>query len=306
MLAHQDYVNALSKVQRIIADISNRVERHDADILALNDQLVPQKQELARLSLTSSSGSDKQLLGQQVKDLEAKLAEFKLPPVQVANATSQDSLRHWRAAIQARLGQAQNRFNQLSELLKELGPLANSKLELEQRKLQLIEKEHSLAVADKARLETDEAQKFAEKGITEITGLLAAGQARTLAFQWHKANRPLYSQLLANQLALTKEQSDCSKLVETARSSEESAATELRKVESDEKQLSAQFDLKQETWKQFTSLSDSITVWQQNQKQMNELARQEAAIGKNLESIKVSESQHLQVLSKEQESENAI
>ena len=306
MLAHQDYVNALSKVERIIGEIENKLKHRDADIFALSEQLVPQRQELARLSLDTSSGSDQQLLGQQLKELETKLAELQIPPIELPNATPHNLLRHWRAIIEARLGQVRNRLEQLSELLKDLHPLAKSKLELEQNRIQLTEKEKTLAVAENSKLETEEAQKLAEKSIAEIANLLATGQARAVAFQWHKANRPLYLQLLSKQLTLTTELSECSKLAEKTRASEESAATELRKVESQEKQLSTQFDLRQGTWKQMKALSDAISPWQQNQKQVEEYVRQEAGIKKTLEDLKTSENQYAEILSKEQVSEKEL
>lgn len=93
MLAHQDYVNAIKKLDGIISDLSSRVEKDEADTFQLNEELTPLKQELARLSLNSPTGSDQQLLGEQIKQLEAKLNDFQLPPLETPNPTAQATLQ---------------------------------------------------------------------------------------------------------------------------------------------------------------------------------------------------------------------
>jgi exonuclease SbcC len=306
MLAHQDYVNALGKLNRVITDISGKLERDEKESFELNEQLMPLKQELSRLSLNTSAGADQQVLGQQISDLQSKLLEFQLPSPAAVNQTPQATLRHSRAALEARLGQSRNHFEQLSELLKELKPLTDAKREVEEKRAQLAEKEKTLAPTEKTKNETEEAQKTAEKALSELTSSIGVAQGRVLAIEWHRANRPLYLELMAKQSNITAELSEFGKIVENSRTAEETAATELRKAESQEKQLTAQFDLSQKNWKIVNDLSGSIPSWQQKHKQNDELEQQERTLNKTLDELKLSENETTQLFSKEQSTETEL
>lgn len=300
MLAHQDYVNALGKLNRIINDISGEMDRDEKAMFELNEQLTPLKQELARLSSNSSTGSDPQVLVQKLKDLENKLLELRLSSPAPTNPTPQAALRHWRAVLETDLGRLQNRIEELSGLLKDLNPLTDAKRDVDGRRSQLLEKEKTLSLVEKTRTDAEEAQRTAEKAVAELSNSLTAAQARVLAIQWHKANRPLYAELMAKQLSITAELSEMGGLVEKSRTAQEAAATELRKAESQEKQIATQFDLKQKSRKIVSDLSESVHAWQKNQKEHDALGQQELTINKSLDELKTAKIQTVYLLSKEQ------
>lgn len=260
MLAFQDYANALAKVQRVEALLKDIVEKAEAESKDFTRQIADDRTELQKLAATSQGTSDSQSLMPQYEALRLKLTDLGIPIG--SQSLSVETLRSWRGLLEGKQADCTRKSDAYSQALREVSQLPKLRVELAGKEEQLSTKEAELKTAETKLAAAEEAQRFNERQLTEVSTSLASAQAKTAALQWHRANRPLYIELIAREKQLIDEIGVASLNVQTQRNVEEKAASDVRSQESKEKILRAELDRKQNRVKSIQLLQSKYSKWQ--------------------------------------------
>jgi exonuclease SbcC len=299
MLAFQDYTNAISKTAKLCDLLTNFITDAKREISELSQKIADENAELLRLMSSAKTHSDPDSLTAEFASVRDKLALIGISTI--AGPPSLDSTRFWRASIETRLSESQRRSGQLSQLVDDLSQLPKSRSELADKQMQLSKKEAELTEAEKNRSMAEESLKVAERRMAELNSSLEAAQNRLASLNWHKANKPVYVQLLNKNQILTEDLGRIALLLPSLRIAQESASNEFKSLETVSKQISSKIDGKINAQNTVNRLIGELPTWQTNQTKLTSFAEAEAALQTSVKALGALEIELLPQISKARE-----
>ena len=133
------------------------------------------------------------------------------------------TMRGWRASIEARHGESQNRSERLSGLAKEVASLPKMRADLASLQQQIAQKEQAFGTTEEKRVAAELALQRAEQRLTETNAKCTEAQARSVLLEWFRTTRPAYEQLIQKQKTLNNELNGVMDTVAQLRAAEEKA-----------------------------------------------------------------------------------
>ena len=287
MLAFEDYVNADNKTARVLAILHATITNANKEILELSEQITDEKKELERLGQTTKAHTNIEALDAEIEAMRDKIvaAGIAVPPEKPDAAI----VRGWRASLEARHAESQNRIDRLSSLTKEAAGLQQTRVDFAKLQQQLTQKEQELGVVEENRNSAEQALQLAEKRLAEMNVKCTVAQTHAGLLEWVRTTKPVYAQLIEKQRSLNDELVRAIDSLEQHRTTEEKEAVELRAKINLMALASEKLKIKRTELSTVQSLIESIASWQANRARIAAVVELEQSTVKSLESLRVEE-----------------
>src|SRR6202521_783240 len=200
-------------------------------------------------------------------------------------------VRGWRAALEARYAESQNRTTRLSLLAKEAPNLPRLLAELAGLQQQLAANEETLTATDEKRSAAELDHQLAARRLAEISAKREEAQTRAGQLQWVRTTKPNYEQILQRQRVITEELSRAASALEQHHASEERALSDLHTYENLLTQANERLATKRAEFVALQDLNASIPDWRANQSRLSSIGEAEQALLHSLESLQADERQ---------------
>ncbi|MGC2285330.1 MAG: SMC family ATPase [Candidatus Acidiferrum sp.] len=289
MLAFEDYANAVNKAARVRELLQIAIATAEEEIREHSRQVADEQKHLDRLSHTAQAHTNTGPLDVEIETLRAKLREIGIP--MSPGEPDATVVRGWRAALEARYAESQNRTTRLSLLAKEAPNLPRLLAELAGLQQQLAANEETLTATDEKRSAAELDHQLAVRRLAEISAKREEAQTRAGHLQWVRTTKPNYEQILQRQRAITEELSRAASTLEQHRASEEKALSDLHTHENLVTQASERLATKRAESVALHALNTSIPDWRANQSRLSSVGEAEQALLHSLESLRADERQ---------------
>jgi exonuclease SbcC len=280
MLAFQDYTNAVAKGNKVREVLESIITDANTEIKELSEQIIDENRELDRLRRTSKSTTNSETLDVQLDALRTRIdaAGFELKPGRPDAAI----MRGWRASIEARHGDSQNRSERLSTLAKEVSGLSKMRADLTSLQQEIAQREQALRVSEGKLIATESARQSAEQRLTEINVKCAEAQSRSLLIEWVRTTKPVYAKMLQEQGDLREESNHLIGTVAQLRGADEKATANLRALEIRAAQATDQLKVRRAEATLIQGLIERAATWQTNRARVAAAAELEVSAAASL------------------------
>jgi DNA repair protein SbcC/Rad50 len=287
MLAFQDYTNAVNKTTKVRGFLESVITDVNKEIKELSEQITDEKKELDRLRQTTKSTTNIEILDAQFDALRIRLvaAGFDVESGRPDAAI----MRGWRASIEARHGESQNRSERLSGLAKEVAGLPKMRADLASLQQQISQKEQAVGVSEEKRVAVELALQRAEQRLTEMNAKCTEAQTRSLLLEWVRTTKPVYAHLIQEQRTLNDESKGLIDTVAQLRAAEEKATIDLRTQDTRAAQATDQLKAKRAEIALVQSLVETTATWQTNRTRLASVVESELAVLNSLELLRSEE-----------------
>ena len=287
MLAFQDYANAVNKAAKVCEFLESAITDADKEIRELSEQITDEKKELDRLGQTGKAQTNLEVLDTEFDALRIRLvaAGFDVESQRPDAAT----MRGWRASIEARHGETQNRTERLSGLAKDVASLPKMRADLVSLQQQIAQKEQAFGTTEEKRVAAELALQRAEQRLTETNAKCTEAQARSVLLEWFRTTKPVYEQLVQKQKTLNDELNGVMDSVAQLRAAEEKSTTDLQTQENRAAQAKEKLKTKRLEIAAVKSLIESMASWQTNRTRLAAVVESELALQKSLELLRTEE-----------------
>jgi len=287
MLAFQDYTYAINKTSKVREVIEAVITETNKEIKELSKQIVDERKELERLRQSTKAGANIEILDAQFDDLHTRMvaAGFGVESGRPDAAI----MRGWRASIEARHGESQNRSQRLSVLAKEVSSLPKMRTALFSIQPEIASKELALAASEEKRVAAELALQRAERRLVEMNAKLIEAQARTALLEWVRTTKPAYTSLIQGYRSLSDELNRVTDTVAQLRAAEQKASSDLRTHDNQAAQATDQLKAKRVEIDLVQNLIESIGSWQTNRTSLASVAESEQVVLNSLELLRSEE-----------------
>ena len=287
MLAFQDYTNAVNKTAKVLEVLESIVADANQEIAGLSEEIADEKAELERLRQKTKTNADSEALDAEFKALRTRLVELGFE----AESRRPDAaiMRGWRASVEARHAESQNRSERLSSLAREVATLPKTRTDFASLEQQIAEKEQALSTTEEKRAAAETTLQRADQRLNEINAKLTEAQSRSGLLEWVRTTKPIYAQLIQQRETLTGELKALTDGIAQLRVAEEKASSELRAQNNRATQVNNQLKAKRQEIALVEKLIVSTASWQTNRARLDSVVNSEHALQHSLELLRAEE-----------------
>lgn len=296
MLAFQDYTNAVNKATKVREVLESIITDANKEIKELSEQIADEKNELDRLRQKTKTTANTDALDTEFRILRSRLVELGFEVE--SRHPDAGTMRGWRASIEARRGESENRSERFSALTREVPTLPKTRGEIANLQRQIVEKEQALGATDERRAGAEVELHSVEQRLTEMNAKCVETQARAALLEWVRTTKPAYSQLIQQEQTLADELRRLTGSLTELREAEEKASVDLRTQNDRATRTGDQLRAKRLEIARLQELIESTVSWETNRARLASVVQSELDLHNSLEVLRAEDQRVSQELAK--------